>query len=159
MNQLEFMSKNEVERVKSINQMLREPGVEKIADVASMLGMSSSTLSKKMTERDYTYSRSLKQYVLRDEKQDGISKEDVMKYLQENHITLKALIEREQRSDKAVLVLSPEVVTKGEYVVKNTRIPVAISDQFAQLCADKYAYLKLQDTLAQAIWEFVIKYR
>ncbi|WP_419957977.1 hypothetical protein [Psychrobacillus psychrotolerans] len=161
MNQQELMTMSEVERVEFINQMLREPSIKRLAEVASKIGMSSSSLGKKMTEGAYTYSRSLKQYILRDDNEGTLNKEEVMKFLQENYGLLKALIEREQKIDSmTVLSLSPEVVkTKGDYIVKNTKIPSEINDQFSRLCEEKFSYLKLQDLLSQALWEFVIKYR
>lgn len=160
MNKQELLSMSEDERVMVINDMLKEDSVTKVEDVANRIGMSSSSLGKLMTEGSYCYSRAFKQYVLRESKKVTMDKNEIVKYIQENYQTIKRLVEKETKNENNVLVLSQEVVqVNSEYVIRNTKVPKNVNDQFTKLCEEKYQYLKLQDILGQAMWEFIEKYR
>ncbi|SFQ61908.1 hypothetical protein SAMN05421670_3008 [Psychrobacillus psychrotolerans] len=159
MKQQEFLKMEEEERVSFINQLLVDTNASKLADISKEVGMSPSSFSKKMSEGAYMYSRSMKQYVPKGKSNNSVSTEEVINFIKENFQDLKGLIERGKNIEEDVLVLSPEVIVKGDNIVKNIRIPKYVNDQFAKLCEDKFSYLKLQDIQAQALWDFVKRFK
>lgn len=159
MKQQEFLKMNEEERVSFINQMLVETNASKLADISMRVGMTPSTFSKKMSEGDYRYSRSMKQYIRKDRNDISMSTEEVISFFKENFQSLKEVIERGKTNEEEVFVLSPEVIEKGDYTVKNIRIPKFVNEQFSKLCEDKFSYLRLQDIQAQALWDFVKRFK
>lgn len=162
MNQQEFLKMEEEERVSFVNQMLIETNAAKLADISMKVGMSASTFSKKMSEGAFVYSRSMKQYVpkySKDTCDNSVTTEEVISFLKAHFQTLKGVIDQRKNNEEQVLVLSQEIIGKGEHVVKNIRIPKHVNDRFAKLCEDKFSYLKLQDIHAQALCDFIVRYK
>lgn len=159
MKQQEFLKMDEEERVSFINQLLVDKNPSKLASISIEVGMNPSTFSKKMSEGSYMYSRSMKQYVPKGKSNNSVSTEEVINFFKENFQNLKELIEQGKNSEEQGLVLSQEVIGKGGHVVKNIRIPKYVNERFAKLCEEKFSYLKLQDIHAQALWDFIQRYK
>lgn len=162
MNTQQFLKMNEEDRVNLVNKMLCEENVNTISHVAAEIGLSSASLSKKITEDGkYVYSRRMKQYIPRSGEPGHLKKDDAIHFILGNLEQLKKMVEREKElKTSSMLVLSPEVVGKSdEYIVRNTKIPSSISEEFMKLSEDKFSFLRLQDLYAQALWDFVMKYR
>ncbi|WP_431808733.1 hypothetical protein [Lysinibacillus sphaericus] len=158
MTDVQFRNLNSEEQVSLVNQRLIE-GSGRIADVATEIGVPASSLSNLLTKAGYAYSRKLKQYVIKADKERQVEEEPtkLLEYLIKNEDILRRVIEDYKG---ATLVLNPIVYKPNvEQVTKSFKLNIEVYNEFHQLLANKYPHYRIQDAIAQALLDFVENYK
>lgn len=160
MNMQQFLSMDVTDQVQWANTEFQSGKYATVSALAETLGMSSSTFGKTFTSGGYVISRAIKQYISKEERSQ-LGKEEAIKFVIDNYEELTSLITgHSQRRTIASLELADQVIkSRGELITKNVKIPIHVNELFTNLCDEKYSYLKQQDLIAQALYEFVEKYR
>ncbi|WP_033544193.1 hypothetical protein [Planococcus sp. CAU13] len=163
MNKEVFFSMEKDKRAEAVNKLLIGRNQ---SEVAELIGVSQSILSKEMMKEDFTYiARENKYFKFVRSPKDAIwlknqnnSTESLeMAFLRDNLEKLKQLVT--DFEEGIVLSLDKEIYSPGAiFVNKNIRINQAVYEKFIVHCSKQFPHLKIQDLIAQSLLEFVGKY-
>lgn len=158
-----FFSMEKNKRAEAVNKLLVGRNQSEVAEI---IGISPSSLSREMMKEDYTYiGRENKYFKFIRHHKDAIglrsqnnSTESLeMTFLRENLEKLKQLLA--DCEENLVLSLDKEIYSHDAvFVNKNIRINQAVYERFISHCSDRFPHLKIQDLVAQSLLEFVNKY-
>ena len=158
-----FFSMEKNKRAEAVNKLLIGRNQ---SEVAELIGISASMLSREMMKEDFTYiGRENKYFKFVRDKKDAVglrnqnnSAESLeMAFLRDNLEKLKQLLN--DCDEGLVLSLDKEIYSHDAvFVNKNIRINQAVYERFISHCSDRFPHLKIQDLVAQSLLEFVSKY-
>lgn len=161
MNEIIFRGLTPKERAEWINKRLLESNC-RLVDIATEIGIPSSSLSKLMISEGYEFSRKLKQYMVKEEPTLSRKGNQPVKEMIFDYLSLNAedLIEMIDFHKNKVLVISPAVyqVKSKDYVNKSFKINGEIYHKFQALLSEKYPHYRIQDAVAQALLDFTNRY-
>ncbi|WP_339197701.1 hypothetical protein [Aeribacillus sp. FSL k6-2211] len=154
-----FFTMTPEERVKKVNELLQKYELKEIAD---LIGIPYSTFTKEMRKDDYFYHQTDRKYYrfIRDEKniKGKYSDSEVLSFIQENFDTLKSLIQNYKSS--SFLLLDERVYrSNANFVNKSIKMNSEIYEEFSKFCEDNYPQYQLQHLVAQALIDFMNKYK
>ncbi|MGE8203040.1 hypothetical protein ACQKP0_00530 [Heyndrickxia sp. NPDC080065] len=161
MNKEEFLTMNPDLRVKKINKMLE---TMQLPDIAKLLDMPSSSFSSEMQKGDYVFIKRDKKYfkflrgINSPEKEIKTSDyNEELLFIKENFDVLKKLLSNQENGIR--LILDKKIYeTKAKYVNKNIKVNDSIYQEFTSTCERQFPHLKIQDLIAQAFVDFILKY-
>lgn len=115
-----------------------------------------------MRKCDYFYHQADRKYYrfIRDEKniKGKYGDSEVLSFIQENFDTLKSLIQNCKSS--AFLLLDERVYrSNANFVNKSIKMNSEIYEEFSKFCEDNYPQYQLQHLVAQALIDFMSKYK
>lgn len=156
-----FTTISSKERVAIVNDLLSKDGFD-LQKVADTLKMNYSTFTKLMQEDDYVFIKRENQYYkfLRDENQitsvmDTVDPE--LDYIKQNFSTLKSLVERSKSNND--FILDKRIFhSTSKFATKNFRMADELYKQFVKTCEEQFPQYKLQDIIAQLLFDFTEKY-
>lgn len=159
LNKDEFYSMEPDVRVNHINKMLLNRSLN---EVAKEIGIPSSSFSKEMTNGDYVYIKRENQYYkfVRDLKdvQSSITNNDTTLYLNQNIKTIKEIVSLFQHHTP--LILDEKIYSKqSTYTTKSLKMNSLVYSEFVEFCENNYPLYRLQDLVAQALLDFIQRYR
>lgn len=152
-----FLTLSAAKRVEEVNHLLRN---HTLKEIAAMLNFAYSTFTTEMRNNgEYQYNKKNKQYVKAvplDDKREGDS--DSVSFIKENRQTLQRLVEMYQSNN--LLHLNEKVYSKSAtYENKSIKMNKDIYSDFSKFCDSNYPHLKLQDLIAQALLDFMGRYK
>lgn len=159
MNREEFITLSPERRVEEVNKLLRK---HTLKEVASILDFKYSTFTTEMRQSgEFQFMKKNKQYVrtvAMQEEEKNKSDAEVLIFVIQNKETLQRLIEMYQSNN--LLFLDERVYTKtAKFENKSIKMNKDIYKEFSLFCDTHYNHLKLQDLIAQAILEFMERYK
>lgn len=156
-----FFTMTPERRVQEVNRLLQK---YELKEIAALIGIPYSTFTKEMRKGDYFYHQSDRKYYrfIRDEDEKSIKGKygdsEVLSFIQENFDTLKSLIQNYQSS--SFLLLDERVYrSNANFVNKSIKMNSEIYEEFSKFCEDNYPQYRLQDLIAQALIDFINKYK
>lgn len=148
------------ERVKKVNELLQKYELKEIAD---LIGIPYSTFTKEMRKGDYFYHQSDKKYYpfFRDENEKRKAGEnrdsEELTFIRENLDALKSLL---QNYKSSTLLLDERIYRNNAiFVNKSIKMNSEIYDEFSKFCEENYPQYQLQHLVAQALIDFMNKYK
>jgi len=161
MNKDNFFTISPEKRVQEVNRLLQKNELKKVAEIVDV---PYSTFTKIMREGDNFYHQSDRQYYPFIRPGSGRivdgsnSQSDELDFIKENRDVLNRLIEMYQSN--SLLILDESVYNKNaKYVNKSVKMNKEIYESYSQFCSDNYNHLKMQDLIAQALLDFMHKYK
>lgn len=148
-------------RVVIINEMLKNSSLK---EVAKQIGVPESSFSKEMIRGDYVYIKRDNQYYKFIRNENMISNnhqpsQDAISFIEQNIDELKTLI-RQHENIRNMLILDEQVYSKkAKYTNKSIKMNSEVYDKFVKFCADKYPFLTIQNLVAQALIDFINRYK
>ncbi|RKQ16445.1 hypothetical protein [Ureibacillus endophyticus] len=161
MDREQFYNTHPDERVDIINKMLKNSSLK---EIAKKIGVPESSFSKEMTNGDYVYIKRDNQYYKYIRDKNMISNnhqqsQDVISFIEQNMEVLKAIL-RHHEDSRNMLILDEQVYSKkAKYMNKSIKMNSEIYDKFVKFCEEKYPFLTLQDLVAQALLDFINRYK
>lgn len=157
----QFYNTTPDKRVVIINEMLKNSSLK---EVAKQIGVPESSFSKEMIRGDYVYIKRDNQYYKFIRNENMISNnhqpyQDAINFIEQNIDELKALI-RQREDIRNMLILDEQVYSKkAKYTNKSIKMNSEVYDKFGKFCAEKYPFLTIQDLVAQALIDFINRYK
>lgn len=160
MNKDSFTTMSSKERVAIVNDLLSKEGFD-LQKVADTLKMNYSTFTKLMQEDDYVFIKRDNQYYkfIRDENQIisvTAPKDPELDYIKQNFLALKSLIEQSKNNND--FILDKRIFQSPKFATKNFRMSDELYKQFVKTCEEHFPQYKLQDIIAQLLFNFNEKY-
>ncbi|MDQ0215366.1 hypothetical protein J2S13_001779 [Oikeobacillus pervagus] len=160
MNKDSFTTMSSKERVAIVNDLLSKDGFD-LQKVADTLKLNYSTFTKLMQEDDYVFIKRDNQYYkfIRDENQIisvTAPKDPELDYIKQNFLALKSLIEQSKNNND--FILDKRIFQSPKFATKNFRMSDELYKQFVKTCKEHFPQYKLQDIIAQLLFNFNEKY-
>ncbi|MGX1447697.1 hypothetical protein ACUXOD_001445 [Bacillus sp. 153480037-1] len=157
MNREEFITLSPERRVAEVNHLLKK---HTLREIAAILKFAYSTFTTEIRNNgEYQYNKKSKQYVKAN--MVGHNKEvnsETITFIDENKVILKRLIEMYQSNN--LLLLDEQVYSKkATFENKSIKMNKDIYKDFSEFADTHYPHLKVQDLIAQAILDFMERYK
>lgn len=159
MKKVDFSTMNIHERVELVNELLRKDN-NNLRDVAKILNLNYSSFTKAMLEGDYVYVRRYNQYYPFIKEPNSMTQNNVngtckeLDFIKENFTTIKQIVDKEKKNIPQ-FTIDKRLFESSNSVTKNFRISPDLYDNFTKVCNEHYAYLKIQDIIAQLLLNFI----
>lgn len=157
MDKDQFITLSPTKRVEKVNHLLKSHSLK---EIANMLNFAYSTFTTEMRNNgEYQYNKKNKQYVraVTSEVNEG-EVGDSLSFINENRQALQRLVEMYQSDN--LLLLNEKVYSKtATFENKSIKMNKDIYKDFSTLCDGKYPHLKVQDLVAQALLDFMKRYK
>lgn len=158
LNREEFITLSPEKRVEEVNHLLKRHNLK---EIANMLGFKYSTFTTEMRNNgEYRFLKKNKQYVRAVTLGEVVKNEDneAVVFINKNKQVFKRLIEMYQSNN--LLLLDERVYSKKAiFENKSIKMNKDIYRGFSEFCDNNYPHLKLQDLIAQALLDFMEKYK
>lgn len=159
MNKEEFITLSPKKRVEEVNMLLRKHSLKEIANI---LGFKYSTFTTEIRSGgEYKFDKKNQQYArtiaIQDE-ENSLVENEVLIFIKHNKQTLQRLVDMYQSNN--LLFLDERVYSKNaKFENKSIKMNKDIYKEFSEFCDAYYNHLKLQDLIAQAILDFMERYK
>ncbi|MFJ8103902.1 hypothetical protein [Lysinibacillus sp. NPDC096212] len=145
------------EKLVWLNGELRE---KELKQVASVIGMSASSLTKDICIAGYRFDRTARQYVVVQEKKEDAT-DEMLAYIMQHFNAIQALIEEGRNRQNLCLEIDNRLYAAPTeaYQTRSFKIHQEIYNEFVQLYEEQFRHLKMQHVVSLAIAEFVKSYK
>lgn len=158
MDREQFITLSPEKRVEEVNKLLQKHTLKEIAD---LLEDSYSTFTTEIRNGgEYKYSKRNKRYVtvlsLVEDNQEELN-EQSLAFINQHKDILQRLIDMYKSNN--LLQLDEQVYSRNTtFENKSIKMNKEIYRNFSEFCDEEYPHLKMQDLIAQAILDFMVKY-
>lgn len=156
MDKEQFITLSPTKRVEEVNRLLK---IHSLKEIAAMLGFAYSTFTTEMRNGgEYQYNKKNKQYVKVFTSENSNGDRSTLAFIEENREILQRLVEMYQTNQ--LLLLDEKVYSNtATFENKSIKMNKDIYSDFSRFCETHYRHLKMQDLIAQALLDFMEKYK